>query len=105
MIDISKSAIKEIKNEFAPDDKQSCVRIMLASRGCNGPYFKLEPSSSTDSDDIRQEGKLNIVAEKKLITEFGPIQIHYVTSHWGGGHFEIRPLMDLSVGGCGDCRC
>ncbi len=105
MIDISKSAIKEIKNKFAPDSEHSCVRIMLAGSGCGGPNFKLESSTSTNSDDIRQEEKLNIVVEKKLIKKFGPIQIQYVTSHWGGGHIEIRPLMDLSVDGCGDCRC
>ncbi len=105
MIDISNSAMKEVKKQFNPNGTQPYIRITLVGRGCGGPIFKLIPGNSTDKDEVRQEETLNIVAEKQLLEEFGGIQIHYVESHWGGGHLEIRPFMDLTSGGCGDCRC
>jgi Fe-S cluster assembly iron-binding protein IscA len=105
MIDISGSAIEKVSREFSSDGRESCVRIVLAGRGSGGPVFELEQSAERREDEIRREPSLTLVADRRLIEEFGGIAIEYVESHWGGGNLAIRPLVDLSTGSCGDCRC
>lgn len=105
MIDVSGEAIRELKVQYPPAGRGSIVRIVLAGRGCGGPIFELEPGSATEHDEIREEDRLTIVADKRLVEEFKAISIRYVRSHWGGGCFEIQPSVSLDVHSCGDCRC
>jgi Fe-S cluster assembly iron-binding protein IscA len=105
MIDVSGEAIRELRVQYPPGEQGSVVRIVLAGRGCGGPIFELEPSSPTERDEIREEDRLTIVVEDRLVEEFKGISIRYVRSHWGGGCFEIQPSVSLNVDSCGDCRC
>ena len=105
MIDASGEAIRELKLQYPAGEQGSIVRIVLAGRGCGGPIFELEASSATERDEVREEDRLTIIADKRLVEEFKAISIRYVRSHWGGGCFEIQPSMSLNVDSCGDCRC
>ena len=73
MIDVSGEAIRELKVRYPAGEQGSIVRIVLAGRGCGGPIFELEPSSPTERDEIREEDRLTIVADKRLVEEFKAI--------------------------------
>ena len=104
MIDISRSAVSEIRRQFVAENTP-CVRIAELARGCNGPILKLIRDDPRPDDRIQKEEGFNLVVNSCLEDELGGIRIEYTASPFGGGNFAIAPLVNLTSGGCGDCRC
>ncbi len=104
MIDISKPAREQIRRQFVTPTSP-CIRIEALARGCNGPILRLVPDEPRPHDHIQREEGFDLVVNRDLEEELGGIRIRYSPSPFGGGSFAIAPLVDLTSGGCGDCRC
>ena len=104
MIDTSKAALTEIRRQFV-GQSATCIRIAELGRGCNGPILRLLRDTPGPEDRVQREEGFDLVVNRRLEEELGGIRIEYIPSPFGGGSFSIAPLVDLKIGGCGDCRC
>lgn len=104
MINVSKTASKEIHRQFV-SQSSTAIRIAELSRGGNGPILHLVRDTPKQTDRVQHEDGFDLIVNRCLEDELGGIRIEYAASPFGGGNFTIGPLVNLTCGGCGDCRC
>ncbi|XCN71836.1 MAG: IscA/HesB family protein [Candidatus Electrothrix aestuarii] len=113
MIEVTESAIANIKEYLGQQNIESSVRIFLMSGGCSGPSLGLALDEAKENDlSFEQEG-VSFLVEKALTETCGAIKVDYLeassSSDCGcssGGGFSITSEKPLAGGGDGgSCGC
>ena len=112
MIEVTETALKNVK-EYLRDQKiESAVRIAMMSGDCSGPSLGLAIDEAKESDLAFEQDGVNFLVEKGLVETCGTITVDFIeasTSGCGcsGGGFNIKSEKSLSgdeKSGCG-CSC
>lgn len=60
-----------------------------------------EPSD--DDEKVECDG-ITVIADKKIVSQYGGFNIDFRSQPWGGGGFVISPA-NKGATACGDCGC
>lgn len=112
MLEVTESALTNVKEYLRQQKIESAVRIVMMSGGCSGPSLGLALDEAKENDLTFEQDGMNFLVEKALAESCGTIKVDYLESSSGcgcsGGGFKItseKPLTgDSDGGGCG-CSC
>lgn len=97
MIEVTKSAIQEIKNFFADKDIMP-IRVFVASGGWAGPSIALALDEQKNTDDVFEIDGFKFIAEKEFMKQASPVKIDYLATG-----FKVDSSIDFGPGGCSSC--
>lgn len=108
MLEITDSAVKNVKDYLSQNNVSSAIRVSLMSGGCSGPSLSLSLDEAKDSDLCVEQDGVNFVIDKGLSETCGAVKVDFVESSGGcgcsGGGFTIsceKTLPGARSGGCG----
>ncbi len=111
MLEVTETAITNVKEYLHQENIESPVRIFMMSAGCSGPGLGLALDEAKENDLTFEQDGVNFLVEKGLAETCGTITVDFLESDSGcgcsGGGFSIRsekPLAGDEKGGCG-CSC
>ncbi len=110
MVEVTDSAIKNIKAYLAQNNIDSAIRVAMMG-GCGGPSLGLAIDESTPNDQVHEQDDLRFLVDKELLTQCGSVKIDFVeptaTSGCGcggGGGYVVSSANPLAGAG-GGCGC
>ncbi len=106
MLEITESALTNVKNYLDQQKIDSAVRVNLMS-GCSGPSLGLAIDDAKDNGHIFDHGGVSFLVDKRVAETCGAIKVDFVEnkdSCCGDGGFVITSEKPLSGGSCG-CSC
>jgi Fe-S cluster assembly iron-binding protein IscA len=119
MLQVTKSAIENLKEYLEKNDINSAVRVVMQS-SCAGANLGLGLDDKKDSDKVFEEDGITFLVDDAIFATTGAIIVDYVTSSGCGcgggscsGSFSVSSEKKLSRGGScstgscssGSCGC
>ncbi|MGB5686779.1 MAG: IscA/HesB family protein [Candidatus Electrothrix sp.] len=112
MIEVTATALENVKKYLREQKIESAIRIAMMSGGCSGPSLGLGLDEAKEDDLTFEQDGVNFLVEKSLVETCGTITVDFIedsTSGCGcsGGGFSIKSEKSLSgdeKSGCG-CSC
>ncbi|MCI5125888.1 MAG: adhesin [Candidatus Electrothrix sp. AR5] len=112
MIELTETAIENVKEYLREQKIESAVRIAMMSGGCSGPSLGLAIDEAKENDLTFEQDGVKFLVEKDLVETCGTITVDFIeasTSGCGcsGSGFSIKSKKSLAgdeKGGCG-CSC
>lgn len=108
MLEVTDSAVKNVKDYLSQNKIESAIRVSLMSGGCSGPSLSLSLDEAKDNDLTVEKDGVNFLIEKGLSATCGAVKVDFIESSGGcgcsGGGFTIsceKPLPGARSGGCG----
>ncbi|MCI5114892.1 MAG: adhesin [Candidatus Electrothrix sp. AW1] len=113
MLEVTESALTNVKEYLRQQKIESAIRIIMMSGGCSGPSLGLALDEAKENDLTFEQDGMNFLVEKSLAATCGTIKVDYLDSSsscgCSGGGFSItseKPLTgDSGGGGCNSCSC
>ena len=104
MLEITDSAIENLKSYLEQNNIESALRIALMQGGWSGPSLGLALDEPKDNDEIKEQDDLKFLVEKGLMASCGDIKVDFLDAGPRSG-FSITSTIPLSSGGssCGGC--
>lgn len=108
MLEVTESALDNVKNYLRQQKLESAVRITMTS-GCSGPSLGLSIDDAKESDKVFDHDGVSFVVDKELSLICGPIKVDFIVDKsagcgCGGGGFAVTSENPISGGSCG-CSC
>ena len=94
MLDITRSARKMVREIVDREETLSPIRIMMAG-GCSGPRLGMLFDRVRSEDQVFEVEGLQYVIDGKLLFQFQPITVDYITDSSGGRFSITSPQHDL----------
>ncbi|MBU0944700.1 MAG: IscA/HesB family protein [Proteobacteria bacterium] len=110
MLEVTESALVNLKDFLAEQKKDSTVRIAMKSGGCAGPALELAMDKVRENDNIFDHDGVSFVVDKKLIVICGAITVNFIEEYddrdgyGGGGTFAVTSENYISSRN-GSCSC
>lgn len=109
MLEVTESAISNLKDHFAKNNIDSAIRVVMQS-SCSGVGLGLGLDAKKDSDQVFEEGGFTFLVDGGMFATTGAIKVDFVTSTSscgcsGGGGFSVTSEKKLGGGGCGGGSC
>lgn len=109
MLEVTESAISNIKEYLAKNKIDSAIRVVMQN-GCGGASLTLNLDEKRDSDQVFTEGGLTFLVDGDIFATTGAIKVDFVKSTSGcgcsgGGGFAVSSEKKLGGGGCGGGSC
>ncbi|MBM9514081.1 IscA/HesB family protein [Desulfogranum marinum] len=104
MFEITESALENLTSYLQQNNTESAIRIALMQGGCAGPALGLALDDVKDNDTTFQEGTLQFLIEKELLSTCGAVKIDFVEAEHGSG-FSITSTNPVGGGGCSSGSC
>ncbi|MBU4178130.1 MAG: IscA/HesB family protein [Proteobacteria bacterium] len=110
MLEVTESAITNLKEHFAKNNLDSAIRVVMQS-SCSGVGLGLGLDAKKDSDKVFEEGGFTFLVDGGMFATTGAIKVDFVKSSAscggsGGGGFAVSSEKKLtSGGGCGGGSC
>jgi iron-sulfur cluster assembly protein len=108
MLEVTDSAVKNVKEYLSQHSIESAVRVSMISGGCSGPSLSLSIDEAKDNDLTVEKDGVSFVMDKGLSATCGAVKVDFIESSGGcgcsGGGFTItceNPLPGARSGGCG----
>ena len=109
MLEVTESAVKNIKEYLEQQKIDSAIRITMMAGGCAGPSLGLAVDEAKEEDLTLKQDGITFLVEKSLSESCGTITLDFkeTTSSCGCGEggFSItseKPLAGAGSG-CGSC--
>lgn len=107
MLEITESALNNVRDYMSQQKIDSAIRVNLVSGGCAGPSLGLSIDDAKDNDHTFDHGGITFLVDKGLGKTCGAIKVDFIEKKDGGcgsGGFAITSEKPLSGGNCG-CSC
>lgn len=107
MLEVTETAIINIKKHMAKDNLTSAIRVVMQN-SCSGVGLSLGMDEKKDSDKVFEEGGLTFLVDAGMFAETGAIKIDFAKSTSGcgcGGGFTVTSAKRRGGGGCGGGSC
>lgn len=109
MLEVTPSAISNLKEHLAKNNLDSAIRVVMQS-GCSGVGLALGLDTKKESDKVFEEDGLTFLVDGGMFAATGAIKVDFVTSGSGcgcgsGGGFAVSSEKKLGGGGCGGGSC
>lgn len=107
MLEVTESALTNVKDYLDQQKIDSAIRITLMSGGCAGPILNLALDEAKDNDHTFDHDGVSFLVDKGLATTCGAIKVDFIEIKDGGygcGSFMVTSEKPLSGGDCG-CSC
>jgi iron-sulfur cluster assembly accessory protein len=110
MLEVTPSALNNIKDYMRQQKINSPVRITTMSGGCAGPSLGMVLDEAKENDQILDHDGVSFVVDKELLDTCQGIRVDFIEKRDGGcgcgtgGGFTVMSEKPLSAGGCG-CSC
>ncbi|MCW5201929.1 IscA/HesB family protein [Desulfobulbus sp. US1] len=113
MLEVTETAITNVKEYLREQNIESAVRIVMMSGGCSGPGLGLALDEAKENDLTSEQDGVNFLVEKVLAETCGTITVDFTEASGSGcgcsgGGFSIKSEKPLSgddeKSGCG-CSC
>ena len=109
MLEVTATAISNIKDYLKQKKIESAVRITMMSGGCSGPALGLALDEAKENDLTFEQDGVSFLVEKALAETCGAIKVDFIEAGDGcgcsGSGFSIsseKPLPSAG-GGCSSC--
>ncbi len=111
MIEVTETAIANVKEYMSQQRIDSAIRVNLMSGGCAGPSLGLAVDKENSNDHSIDFDGVNFIVDRGLVEQCGKIKVDFIEKSAGScgcgdGRFVItseKPLANTG-GGCG-CSC
>ena len=100
MLEVTDSAVENLKSYLAQNNIESAVRIALMQGGWAGPSLGLALDEPKDDDKTFQEDGVSFLVEEGLLSSCGAIKVDFLEAGYRSG-FSITSTNP--VGGGGGC--
>lgn len=100
MFEITEKALENLTSYLQQNKTESAIRIALMQGGCAGPALGLALDEAKDNDTTFNQGTIDFLIEKELLSTCGAVKIDFVEAEHGSG-FSITSTNP--VGGGGGC--
>ncbi|MDG4477074.1 IscA/HesB family protein [Thiovibrio frasassiensis] len=109
MLEVTQSAITNLKEHLAKNNLDSAIRVVMQS-GCAGVSLGLGLDEKKDSDRVFEEGGITFLVDGGMFAATGAIKVDFVKASsgcgcGGGGGFAVSSEKKLDGGGCGGGSC
>ncbi|MBU2618329.1 MAG: IscA/HesB family protein [Proteobacteria bacterium] len=111
MLEVTESAITNLKDHFAKNNIDSAIRVAMQN-SCAGVALGLGLDAKKDSDTVFEKGGFTFLVDGGMFAATGAIKVDFVTSTSscgcsGGGGFSVTSEKKLGGGGggCGGGSC
>lgn len=109
MLEVTESALANVKDYMNQQKIDSAIRVSLISGGCSGPSLALALDEAKDNDHLFDHGGVSFVVDKGLAETCGAIKVDFIEKKdggcgCGGGGFAVTSEKSLSGSSCG-CSC
>ncbi len=109
MLEITESALNNVKDYMSQQKIDSAIRVNLKSGGCAGPSLGLSIDDAKDNDHTFDHGGITFLVDKSLAETCGAIKVDFIEVKdddcgCGSGGFTITSEKPLSASSCG-CSC
>lgn len=104
MLEITASAISNIKNYLLQEKTDSAIRIAMISGGCAGPKLGITLDESKKHDRTFDQDGISFVVDESLLVACGAIKVDFINRKWGGDGFTVTSAKQVDSGSCG-CSC
>lgn len=109
MLEVTESAITNLKDYLAKNNIDSAVRVVMQS-GCAGVGLGLGLDEKRDSDKVFAEGGITFLVDGGMFATTGAIKVDFVKATSGcgcsgSGGFSVTSEKKLGGGGCGGGSC
>ena len=107
MLNVSETAVANVKEYLNQEKIESSIRIFIMSGGCSGPSLGLALDEVKENDLTFEEDGINFLVEKGLAETCGAITVDYREASSGGcgcsggGGFSITSEKTLPGAGEG----
>jgi len=110
MLEVTETAIENIKEYLREEKIESAIRIVIMSGGCSGPGLGLAIDEAKENDLTFEQDGVNFLVEKALAETCGTITVDFTEASGSGcgcsgGGFSIKSEKALSSGDKGGCGC
>ena len=100
---VSEEAYNEFKAFLVENEVENfSIRINLAGFGCSGPAFNITVDEAKEGDVTEKINDITLIAEEKLVDEFGGFIIVSSEENQGRG-LSLKPVIAPEGSGCGSC--
>jgi iron-sulfur cluster assembly protein len=109
MLEVTESALTNIKDYLTQQKIDSTVRVNLMSGGCAGPSLGLSIDEAKDNDDTFIYDGISFVVDKGLTVTCGAIKVDFIEKRdrgcgCGDSGFTVTSDKPLPRSG-GSCSC
>lgn len=109
MLEVTESALTNVKNYLDQQKIDSAVRVNLMSGGCGGPSLGLAIDDAKDNDHTFDNDGISFLVDKGVAETCGSIKVDFIENKDSGcgcteGGFVITSEKPLSGSSCG-CSC
>ncbi|MBU1232102.1 MAG: IscA/HesB family protein [Proteobacteria bacterium] len=108
MLEVTESALGNIKDYLSQQQIESAVRITIMSGGCSGPKLGLAVDEAKESDKVFDHDGVSFVVDKELSVSCGAIKVDFIVDKsgcgCGGGGFAVTSEKAIAGGNSG-CSC
>lgn len=109
MLEVTESAITNLKEYLAKNNIDSAVRVVMQS-GCAGVGLGLGLDEKRNSDKVFAEGGITFLVDGGMFATTGAIKVDFVKATSGcgcsgSGGFSVTSEKKLGGGGCGGGSC
>ncbi|MDU9048591.1 MAG: IscA/HesB family protein [Candidatus Electrothrix sp. Rat3] len=112
MLEVTETAIENIKEYLREEKIKAALRIVIMSGGCSGLGLGLAIDEAKENDLTFEQDGVNFLVEKALAKTCGTITVDFTEASGSGcgcsgGGFSIKSENSLAgdeKGGCG-CSC
>ena len=100
MLEVTSSAVENLKTYLADNNIESAIRISLMQGGWAGPSLGLALDEPKENDEMIKENGITYLINKELFDEAKPINVDFVESAFGSG-FSISSKLAACGPSCG----
>lgn len=109
MLEVTESALGNVKDYLSQQKLESAVRITMRSGGCSGPSLGLSIDDVKESDHVFDHDGVSFLVDKELSVLCGAIKVDFIVDTsggcgCGGGGFAVTSEKPISGTSCG-CSC
>ena len=106
MLEVTKSALNNVKDYMRQQKIDSAIRITMMSSGCAGPSLTMAMDEAKENDRSFDHDGVSFVVDEWLLATCGAIKVDFIEKKdggcgCGGGGFIVTSEKPLSGGGCG----
>ncbi|MCG6881363.1 MAG: hypothetical protein LJE96_19745 [Deltaproteobacteria bacterium] len=96
MLNITRSAKQAVREIVVREETLSPIRIMMAG-GCIGPRLGMLFDQARPEDQVFEVEGIQYVIDRKLLFQFQPITVDYITDSSGGRFCITSPQHDIDL--------
>lgn len=109
MLEVTESALGNVKDYLSQQKIESAVRITMMSGGCSGSSLGLAIDDAKENDNVFDHDGVSFLVDKELSDICGAIKVDFIEDKSGGcgcagGGFAVTSENPLSGGSC-SCSC